>query len=90
MKILKVDQKIFKQIKPNNKVILYFTSPSKMCRLAQFDDNTRVIIETKESNSSFLNILTEQVNNLNGKLNIIDSFIDKENRKITQYQVVFN
>ena len=61
-----------------------------MCRLAQFDDNTRVIIETKESNSTFLNILTEQVNNLNGKLNIIDSFIDKENRKITQYQVVFN
>lgn len=90
MKILKADQKIFKQIKPNNTVISYFTSPSKMCRLAEFDDKTKVIIETKESNSEFLNIVKEQVNKLDGKLIIIDSFIDKENIKITQYQVVFN
>lgn len=90
MKILKVDQKIFKQIKPNNTVVSYFTSPSKMGRLAEFDDNTKVLIETKGSDWEFLNIVKEQVTENGGKLNVIDSFTDKENRKITQYQVIFN
>ena len=90
MRILKVDQKIFKQIKPNNTVITYFTSPSKMGRLAEFDDKTKVLIETKGSDWEFLNIIKEQVNEYGGKVNIIDSFIDKDNRKITQYQVIHN
>jgi L-fucose isomerase-like protein len=43
MKILKVDEKIIKKIKPNHSVIDYFTTPSKYGRLVRFDDNTIVL-----------------------------------------------
>ena len=87
MKILKLDQKIFKQIKPNNTVVSYFTSPSKMGRLAEFDDNTKVLIETKGSDWEFINIVQEQVKKLGGEIIIINTLVDKEQRKITEYKV---
>lgn len=89
MKILKLDQKIFQQLKPNNNVISYIVSPSKIGRLAEFDDKTKILIETKGSDGEFINVIKEQVQNLGGILTIINSFIDKEDRKITEYKVSF-
>lgn len=87
MEILKVDQKIFKQIKPNNTVISYFTSPCKMGRLAEFDDNTNVIIETKGSDWAFLNVVQEELKRLGRELIIINKFVDIEQRRITEFKV---
>ena len=87
MKILKQDQKIFQQLKPNNNVISYIASPSKMGRMAKFDDNTKILVETKGSNWEFINVVQKQVKELGGELIIINTFVDKEQRKITEYKV---
>lgn len=89
MKILKVDEKIIKKIKPNHSVIDYFTTPSKYGRLVRFDDNTIVLIETKGAEGEMFNSVMKNITETSKQqIQVIDSFKDKEERQITHFCIV--
>lgn len=86
--MLKIDERVCKQYKPNAKVITYVKSPCKTNRIIKFDDNTWMHIETSLSNGEGFKMLQKNAIKHDMFLNVIDKHIDKNGRLIYLYEIV--
>ena len=90
--MLKVDVNLCKKHMPNVKVKHYFKSPCKMNRSIIFDSNIFMAIESQCMDGEYWN----ELNRINDtytpqyKINLINKFNDKQNRKIYIYNVLEN
>jgi len=80
--MLKVDVKICETYMPNEKVTYYTLSDFKTVRHVIFENNTMMIIETKDMNGEVWKQTLELFENSNYKINLINKIVDKDNRTI--------
>ena len=66
----------------NEKVVYYTLSDFKTVRHVIFENNTMMIIETKNMNGEFWKQTLELFENSNYKINLINKIVDKDNRTI--------
>lgn len=86
--MLKIDERVCRQYKPNAKVIMYFKSPCKTNRVIKFDDNTWMHIETSMSNGEGFLMAQKNAIKHDMFLNVIGKHIDKNGRLIYLYEIV--
>ena len=88
MNMLKVDEKICTQYKPNVKVISYFKSPLKSNRIIKFEDNTWMHIETALARNEGFAMMQRNAIQENLFLNVFEKHVDeKYNRIIRLYTI---
>ena len=86
MNMLKIDEKLVKQYKPDGVVNHYYMSPCKTTRIVQFNDNTSMMISTKDTEGFSL---LQKVLIMNDYcMDILQRYEDKEGRIIRIYQTV--
>ena len=86
--MLKIDEKILKELNPNSEVVCYISTPFKSGRMAEFEDGTKVLIETKSTDGEYLKMIKKMCTEHNTDINILNTFKDKNGREITHYEIV--
>lgn len=86
MEMLNIDKKLVKQYKPDGIVIDYYKSPCKTTRIIRFDDNTSMMISTKDTEG--FSILQKQLLMNDYCMDILQRHEDKEGRVIRIYRTV--
>lgn len=88
--MLKVDVKICETYMPNEKVTYYTLSDFKTVRHVVFENNTMMMIETKDINGEIWKQTLEVFENSNYKINLINKIVDKDNRTIYIFNFLDN
>lgn len=86
--MLKIDERVCKQYKPNAKVIMYFKSPCKTNRVIKFDDNTWMHIETSMSNGEGFLMAQKNAIKHDSFYNVLEKYTDKQGRIIYLYEII--
>lgn len=87
MNMLKIDEKLVKQYKPDGIVNYYYKSPSNMSRIVGFTDGTWMHIETDEGKGGFFMAMMKFTVMGNAYLDVFEKHMDKQGRVIRLYTV---
>ena len=87
MNMLKIDEKLVKQYKPDGVVNYYYKTSSNMSRTIGFTDGTWMSVETDEGKHGFFMVKMKYAVMGNAYLDVYEKHMDKQGRVVRLYTI---